>query len=111
MRRGTVYFDSTPAGTLSETDEGYEFAYRREWLQRNDAQPVSLMLPLQSEPFFSRTTFPFFDGLLPEGWLLLIAQKTWKVDPRDRMGLLLTVCKDPIGAAHVETADADESSV
>lgn len=55
--------------------------------------------------------FPFFDGLIPEGWLLVIAQKTWKVDPRDRMGLLLTVCKDPIGAAHVEPVDADESSV
>jgi serine/threonine-protein kinase HipA len=54
--------------------------------------------------------FPFFDGLIPEGWLLVIAQKTWKVDARDRMGLLLTVCRDPIGAVHVEPADTDGSS-
>lgn len=111
MRRGTVFFDGATAGTISETDEGYEFTYHPGWLERNNAQPVSLTLPLRSEPFFSRTMFPFFDGLIPEGWLLVIAQKTWKVDARDRMGLLLTVCKDPIGAVHVEPADADESSV
>jgi serine/threonine-protein kinase HipA len=45
--------------------------------------------------------FPFFDGLIPEGWLLNIAVRTWKLDQRDRMGLLLTVCRDPIGAVRV----------
>ena len=44
---------------------------------------------------------PFFDGLIPEGWLLDIAQKNWKLDPRDRMGLLLTCCKDCIGAVSI----------
>jgi hypothetical protein len=43
----------------------------------------------------------FFDGLIPEGWLLEIAEKTWKIDPRDRMGLLLACCRDCIGAAGV----------
>ena len=42
--------------------------------------------------------FPFFDGLIPEGWLLDIATKNWKLNPNDRMGLLMTCCKDCIGA-------------
>jgi len=37
---------------------------------REDAQPVSLTLPLQAEAFVSPVLFPFFDGLIPEGWLL-----------------------------------------
>jgi serine/threonine-protein kinase HipA len=45
--------------------------------------------------------FPFFDGLIPEGWLLDIAQKNWKLNPRDRMGLLMACCKDCIGAVSV----------
>jgi serine/threonine-protein kinase HipA len=46
--------------------------------------------------------FPFFDGLIPEGWLLEIAEKNWKLNARDRMGLLLTCCKDCIGAVSIE---------
>jgi HipA-like protein len=53
------------------------------------------------EPFVDKRLFPFFDGLIPEGWLLEIAENTWKIDPRDRMGLLLACCRDCIGAAGV----------
>jgi serine/threonine-protein kinase HipA len=102
VRWGEVFFDGHPAGVIKETDEGYEFSYYEEWLATDDARPVSLTLPLQSEAYRSTTMFPFFDGLIPEGWLLSVAQRTWKVDPRDRMGLLLSVCEDPIGAVHVE---------
>lgn len=41
--------------------------------------------------------FPVFDGLIPEGWLLDIASSSWKIDPRDRMSLLIACCKDCIG--------------
>ena len=46
--------------------------------------------------------FPFFDGLIPEGWLLDIAQKNWKLNPRDRMEILLKTCHDCIGAVSIE---------
>jgi serine/threonine-protein kinase HipA len=45
--------------------------------------------------------FPFFDGLIPEGWLLDIAEKNWKLNEKDRMGLLLTFCKNCIGAVSI----------
>ena len=41
--------------------------------------------------------YPFFDGLIPEGWLLDIAEQSWKISSRDRMTLLLACCKDCIG--------------
>jgi serine/threonine-protein kinase HipA len=52
--------------------------------------------------------FPFFDGLIPEGWLLDIAQNNWKLNPRDRMGLLMACCKDCIGAVSVHPLNNEE---
>ena len=101
FRTGDVLVDKTPAGRISEIAEGYRFAYAGEYLDRADAQPISLTLPMRPEPFEWPVLFPFFDGLIPEGWLLDIAEKTWKLDPRDRMGLLLACCADCIGNVSV----------
>lgn len=38
-----------------------------------------------------------FDGLIPEGWLLDVVSRNWKVDRNDRFGLLLIACRDSIG--------------
>ena len=46
---------------------------------------------------YSKTLFPFFDGLIPEGWLLGAVSRNWKIDITDRFGLLLVACKDGIG--------------
>lgn len=88
---------NTFAGTLRETDEGYSFTYDRKYLASDRATPVSLTLPLRDEPYKSKTLFAFFDGLIPEGWLLDIVTRNWKVDSNDRFGLLLVACKDCIG--------------
>ncbi len=86
---------------LEERDTGYVFSYALEYLASPDAVAVSLSLPLQAEPFEDKRLFPFFDGLIPEGWLLDIAEQTWKLDARDRMGLLMSCCRDCIGAVGV----------
>lgn len=100
-RKAWVLWHDQYAGRLSETDDGYLFQYLKEYLESTSSQAVSLTLPLQREPFISKTMFSFFDGLIPEGWLLDLAQTTWKLDPRDRMGLLLACCRDCIGAASI----------
>lgn len=89
------------AGWLSQDEDGYHFQYAPAYLQLKDAKPVSLTLPFQKIEFTGKVLFPFFDGLIPEGWLLDIAEKNWKLNPRDRMGLLLACCKDCIGAVSV----------
>ena len=98
---GTVYYKNIKAGTIKQTDEGYRFTYDPKYLNRKNSKAVSLTLPLTEVPYESSTMFSFFDGLIPEGWLLDVAVETWKLNPRDRMKLLLTVCQDCIGAVKV----------
>ncbi|MFH0729424.1 MAG: HipA N-terminal domain-containing protein [Pseudomonadota bacterium] len=100
-RSALVLWQGTPAGILSEKEEGYVFQYLDTYRESASRQAISFTLPLQEALFVSKTMFSFFDGLIPEGWLLDVAQKTWKLDPRDRMGLLLTCCKDCIGAVSI----------
>ena len=103
MRQGEIWVNNQLAGVLTEDDNGYHFKYQQEYLEQEKALPVSLTLPLQKDPFHSENLFPFFDGLIPEGWLLDIAHKNWKLNPRDRMGLLLATCKDCIGNISVHS--------
>jgi serine/threonine-protein kinase HipA len=72
-----------------------------DFIESDKAEAVSLTLPLSQEPYHSSVLFPFFDGLIPEGWLLGIAEKSWKINQRDRMSLLMACCKDCIGAVSV----------
>lgn len=101
MRRAEVRMFNRIAGHLDETDEGYTFMYASDYLADPENPPVSLLLPVRAERYEDKRLFPFFDGLIPEGWLLDIAEKTWKLDPRDRMGLLLATCRDCIGAVSI----------
>ncbi|TAE33431.1 MAG: phosphatidylinositol kinase [Cytophagales bacterium] len=100
-RRADVYLYDDLAGYLVETDEGYQFQYDQRFLQQPRAEPVSLTLPLTEQPYQSTILFPFFDGLIPEGWLLDIAEQNWKIRRRDRFGLLLACCRDCIGAVSI----------
>lgn len=96
-----MYLKDVFAGIISETDDGYSFQYDEYYLNTPGNNPISLTMPLRKEPYQSQTMLPVFDGLIPEGWLLDIAQQNWKINPRDRMGLLLMFCKDCIGAISV----------
>ena len=97
FRTAYVYVRNVFAGTLCETDEGYSFTYDKVYFNSDTASAVSLTMPLSQEVYTSKTLFPFFDGLIPEGWLLGIASRNWKIDTKDRFGLLLVACKDGIG--------------
>ena len=96
-----VLYDGVLAAMLSETDEGYVMQYDGDYLKQPDSKPISLTFPKQKEPYISKTLFAFFDGLIPEGWLLDIAIDHWKVKANDRFELLLTTCKNTIGAVTI----------
>lgn len=100
-RKAEIKMHEKMAGWLTEDEEGYHFVYDDQYLLSESPEAVSLTLPLTHIAFSSKVMFPFFDGLIPEGWLLDIAEKNWKLNPRDRMGLLLACCKDCIGAVSV----------
>lgn len=97
LRRAYVYVDEVYAGVLDETDDGYTFEYDPEY----KGKAVSLTLPVSEQVCRSRNLFPFFDGLIPEGWLLDVVVNNWKIDRRDRFGILLVACHDCIGNVSV----------
>ena len=101
-RAGKVFVQNKRAGTIKETDDGYEYSYDKDYLTMENPLPVSLTLPLTQEIYRSKTLFSFFDGLIPEGWLLQVVERNWKIDGKDRFGLLLVTCSDCIGDVRIE---------
>ena len=110
MRKAEIKINDTVAGILTQDENGYHFLYDKSYLESENPEPVSLTLPLQKESFSGKILFPFFDGLIPEGWLLHIAEKNWKLNTRDRMGLLLACCKDCIGGVSVHPLKPEDES-
>ena len=108
MKQAVVFLRNVKAGVLTEDENGYTFAYDADYLTSANAEAVSLTLPLSDKPYRDKVLFPFFDGLIPEGWLLDIAEKNWKIDALDRMSLLVAGCKDCIGAVGVEPIIKEE---
>ena len=102
MKQAIIKFKALRAGILTEDENGYTFQYDEDYLREEEAESISLTIPLTDKPYHDKVLFPFFDGLIPEGWLLDIAQDNWKIDARDRMSLLMACCKDCIGAVGVE---------
>ena len=101
MRKAQIRKHDTTASWLTQDENGYHFVYDAEFLDNKSATSVILTLPLQKEVYTSKVLFPFFDGLIPDGWLLNVAERNWKLNPRDRMGLLLACFKHCIGAVNV----------
>ena len=97
MKQGKVYVKDVFCGILTESEEGYCFTYDKAYLSFEGATAISPTMPLREKPYIKEMMFPVFDGLIPEGWLLDIAQNSCKIDSRDRMSLLLACCKDCIG--------------
>lgn len=104
FRAAHVYVRDRLAGTLRETDAGYAFTYDAGYLANAQTTDVSLTLPKREAPYTSKTLFAFFDGLIPEGWLLNVVSHNWKIDQADRFGLLLVACRDCIGCVSIREA-------
>ena len=111
MKKALIYFRDILAGRLAETEDGYEFQYETTYLARPQAEPISLTLPLREEAYQSPMLFPFFDGLIPEGWLLDVAMRNTDISILDRMSLLLLCCKDCIGAVSVIPDNEEDRNV
>ena len=102
MRQAIIKYNNIPAGVLKELDTGeYEFVYDEQYIQNHPDQFITFHMPVNANPYRSKRLFPFFDGLIPEGWLLNIAAESWKINLNDRMGLLLACCQNTIGAVSV----------
>ena len=99
--RAAVFCNGKRAGLLIKKETGYEFIYDGGYLSDPQAAAISLAMPLREQKYVSRELFPFFDGLLPEGWLLDLTCAAAKIDKNDKYRLLLHTGQDPVGAVGI----------
>lgn len=103
MRQAKILYDNILAGILTETDDGYyTYKYDQNYIANHSALFITFTMPVNDTLYKENRLFPFFEGLIPEGWLLDIASKNWKINTNDRMGLLLACCQNCIGAVSAE---------
>lgn len=108
MRKANIIYNNTLSGMLTETDEGeYLFQYDQKYIEEYPTQFITFTMPVRQEVYRDKRLFPFFEGLIPEGWLLDIASKSWKINRNDRMGLLLACCQNCIGAVSVHSINSN----
>jgi serine/threonine-protein kinase HipA len=111
MRQAIIKYNNHKAGLLSELDNGeYEFVYDAEYRINYPDSFITFNMPVSKHQYRSKSLFPFFDGLIPEGWLLNIASESWKINKNDRMGLLLACCQNAIGAVSVHAINQNENA-
>jgi len=103
MRAAEIFYHDMLAGILTETDEGhFIFQYDEKYVVEHPEQFLTFTMPVTKYPYHDKYLFPFFEGLIPEGWLLDVAKTHYKINPNDRMGLLLACCQNCIGAVSVK---------
>jgi serine/threonine-protein kinase HipA len=90
-----VYFHADRVGRLERLEQArLEFAYEPSWV----GAPLSLGLPVRSEPFADRECRPFFAGLLPEGEFLRAIARTLHVSADNPFSLLAEIGGECAGA-------------
>jgi len=108
MRQGKVFYKACFAGVITETNDGeYVFQYDKQYVEDYPNDFITFSMPVRNKPYTEKRLFPFFEGLIPEGWLLDIASENWRINKNDRMGLLLVCCQDCIGAVSVKHCQSD----
>ena len=98
-RLAIILQQGQPAGRLNETDGGsWRFTYFPEYT----GQPVSLTLPVRTEPYRFEDFPPPFEGLLPEGIQLEALLRKHKIDRNDAFSQLIVVGADLVGSLSVQ---------
>lgn len=94
MRRAQIIVNDEVAAVLIEhSSKQYELVYEKNYT----GVPVSLTLPRRSEPYLFNSFPTFFEGLLPEGIMLLSLLKSRKIDKHDYFSQLVVVGLDLVG--------------
>ena len=93
-------FKEAFAGVVEEIGDGYRCTYDPSYLTQGKA--IGVAFPVREEPYESPSLFPFFKGLLPEGWFRDVVCQSLKIDPKDDFGLLIRACGECIGAVWIK---------
>lgn len=109
--RANIYIRNNFAGVLEKTsNHNYTFTYAPQWLAQNKGG-IALSLPTSKTSYQADKLFPFFDNLIPEGWLLFNAQDIHKIDKSNRFAILLATGRETIGAIRVVALDENDEEI
>ena len=98
----SVYYHGSIIGTLSiNKGRRYVFSYMDEWLQKEDAIPISISLPLTPGEFDEDKSMSFFSNLLPESTIRDKLAKKYKLSEDDSYGLLEIIGGECAGAISI----------
>jgi len=100
MRKANVFVDDVLAGELRELERGkrYQFFY----LDSYGGPSVSLTMPKGQLVYDFNRFPPFFEGVLPEGFMLDSLLKRSKIDRDDLLSQLIQVGGDLVGNVTVK---------
>jgi serine/threonine-protein kinase HipA len=102
MKKAKVFADGVLAGYLIEWEKNkkYEFNYLKDYT----GPSISLTMPLNTPTYHFNTFPPFFEGFLPEGFMLDALLKVAKIDKDDHFEQLMRVGGEMVGNITVERA-------
>ena len=96
-----VWFESVQVGELSRSgDEGLAFHYDPAWVAEGRF-PISVTMPLHTEPYDGSPATAWFANLLPEDAPLQTVADLVGRDASDLMGLLSALGRDTAGALSI----------
>lgn len=90
--------DEVAAVLIEHSTKQYELAYEKKYT----GTAISLTLPRRSEPYLFSSFPTFFEGLLPEGIMLLSLLKAKKIDKHDYFSQLVVVGLDLVGGLTIK---------
>lgn len=108
-----VFWNNVLVGRLVQTNRrDFSFQYHPDYLQRPEACPISLSLPLQDNPHGPEISRAWFANLLPEGEILAHVARRLGVSERNDFAILEGIGGDCAGALQLlkEEAIPDVSS-
>lgn len=99
MRTLSVYLREDRVGELEQDDSGLlRFTYASEWLENDDAMPISRMLPLAVESYEGNLARPFFAGVLPEERPRVLIAEILGISERNDFAMLERIGGECAGA-------------
>lgn len=109
MKKANVFVDGNLAGHLFEIEKNkrYEFVYLEEYR----GPPISLTMPISQRLYQFDRFPPFFDGFLPEGFMLDALLRKAKLDKNDRFEQLMRVGGELVGNITVERNESMSNHV
>ena len=93
-----VFLNESQVGTLLQENGALSFKYAPEYLQNEEAYPLSQNLPLTDGIFHDPVVENFFSNLLPDERIRTTVAMILRVSPENTFGLLKHIGADCAGA-------------